>query len=409
MRIFYCAGPGDLIGTYRHYLKGEPDPGQVAVTYSSQFFDVCREFGLRAKVVTVHPRAADSFAAERVEIVNWPSPWMRRRKFGYYLGSLGYHLRLIAAILAFRAKVVVHFDFIHWFLLAPVAWLGVKVIPTIHCRLWTGDAPAGRVHGLVMRLNGWYFRRCVVGVMCVSDEIARQVREIAGEELPIVVFFPSYPPGTFDVAPEADPPGGTERRRILFVGRVEASKGAFDLVDVAAMLRDRGCDDLVFDVCGDGGALAEMKAMARARGVEDRFVFRGYVDRDRLPSIFRSSFAVIVPTRSEFAEGFNKVVAEGVLAGKPVMTSPTCPAIESLGDAVLVVPADDPRGYADAIQRLRDDRGFYDAIVRAGDARRGPFHDPDAGWAHAFRTLLLRAVPALRGQNRGEAAGPFRP
>ena len=37
LRILYAAGPGNVLGTYRHWRGGEDDPSQVAMTYSGQF------------------------------------------------------------------------------------------------------------------------------------------------------------------------------------------------------------------------------------------------------------------------------------------------------------------------------------------------------------------------------------
>ena len=55
VRIFYAAGPGDIIGTYRHWSRGEYDPSQIHVTYSAQFFDVCRNIGAQAMSTTRCP------------------------------------------------------------------------------------------------------------------------------------------------------------------------------------------------------------------------------------------------------------------------------------------------------------------------------------------------------------------
>ena len=54
-------------------------------------------------------------------------------------------------------------------------------------------------------------------------------------------------------------------------------------------------------------------------------------------AMYDDAHVVIVPTTSDFIEGFNKVVAEAVLAGKPVITSSVCPALEYVRDAVIEV------------------------------------------------------------------------
>jgi glycosyltransferase involved in cell wall biosynthesis len=395
MRIFYAAGPGNVIGTYRHYLQGEHDPTQVSKTYSGQFFDVCRKLDLDATVVTVH-RAEGSFAAERVEIENWPRPWLNAGGIRYRLGNLWYHARLNMAVLRSRSKAMVLADDGDWYMMFPAALLGVKVIPTIHCTLWAKGQRLGLRHKAVQKINGWFFRRCASGVMCVSEEIARQVRSIAGDKVDVRVFMPTYPAGTFEAGGPPPTPRPGDRRRVLFVGRIEVEKGAFDLIEIARQLSEQGRDDFLFEVCGDGQALEDMKAKCATLGLSDSFRFHGYVKQPELIPMFRSAFAVIVPTRREFAEGFNKVVAEGVLARKPVITSSVCPAVESFGDGVVVVPPEDAAAYVAALVRLADDTGHYDAVVAAGEEHRSQLYDEERGWAHVLESLLASASPAFR-------------
>jgi len=403
MRIFYAAGPGNVIGTYQHYLRGEPDPTQVSKTYSGQFFDVCRKLDLDATVVTVNP-AEGSFASERVEIENWPRRWLKAGGIRYRLGNLWYHARLNMAVLGSRSKAMVLADDGVWYMMFPAAFLGVKIIPTIHCTLWAKGQRLGLRHRTTLKLNGWFFRRCASGIMCVSDEIARQIRSIAGDKVPVRVFLPTYTPGTFedDGPPPTLRPG--ERRSILFVGRIEVEKGAFDLIEIARQLSEAGRDDFLFEVCGDGQALEDMKAKCAMVGLADSFRFHGYVNQADLIPMFRSAFAVIVPTRREFAEGFNKVVAEGVLARKPVITSSVCPAVESFGEGVVVVPPEDAASYVAAIVRLADDPAHHDAVVAAGEEHRAQLYDEERSWAHTLESLLASASPAFRAREPIETA-----
>src|SRR5436853_1931144 len=55
-RIFYAAGPGDVIETYRHWKSDEHDPSQVHLTYSGQFYDLCRGLDADAFVMSSNPR-----------------------------------------------------------------------------------------------------------------------------------------------------------------------------------------------------------------------------------------------------------------------------------------------------------------------------------------------------------------
>ena len=75
--------------------------------------------------------------------------------------------------------------------------------------------------------------------------------------------------------------------------------------------------------------------------------------------MYGASHVVVVPTRAEFPEGFNQVLAEAVISGKPVITSSVCPALEVVKEAAVEVPPDDVEAYGDAILRLYEDSALY--------------------------------------------------
>ena len=104
--------------------------------------------------------------------------------------------------------------------------------------------------------------------------------------------------------------------------------------------------------------------------------------------MFRDCHVLIVPTTTDFPEGFNQVVGEGILAGRPVITSSVCPALDYVREAVVEVPADDVSAYHDAILRLHDDLALYEQKRSASVALQGQFYDPKRGWAQALRMAL---------------------
>ena len=134
-----------------------------------------------------------------------------------------------------------------------------------------------------------------------------------------------------------------------------------------------------------------MKKSAAPLG--DRFRFHGHCQRHVMVEMFRTCRAVVVPTTTDFVEGFNQVVAESILAGRPVVTSDVCPAIKYVGDAAVVVPPDDVSAYAQAIARLANDAGFYQHCVDACGTAREQFFDENRGWAAALEKAVHLAVP----------------
>src|SRR3954469_9280014 len=94
LRIFYAAGPGDVIGTYRHWSAGRDDPSQVAVTYSAQFLDVCRALGAAGYVMSSHPqRGGIQDGPFRVE--HRPIPFTKGPAALYHLGQLWSGFRMV--------------------------------------------------------------------------------------------------------------------------------------------------------------------------------------------------------------------------------------------------------------------------------------------------------------------------
>jgi glycosyltransferase involved in cell wall biosynthesis len=104
--------------------------------------------------------------------------------------------------------------------------------------------------------------------------------------------------------------------------------------------------------------------------------------------MYEKCHVVIVPTTSEFVEGFNKVVAEGILAGRPVITSSICPALEYVREGVVEVPPDNAEAYAEAIVRLKEDASLYEAKRMGCAVARSQFYDISRSWMSAVKKVL---------------------
>ena len=393
-RIFYAAGPGNVLGVYRNWREGRDDPDQVAMAYSGQFFDLCRDLGASAHVVCANPRA-EILEDGPFLIEHRPVPLQSARGAAYHVGQTRYTAGLIASARRFRADVAVIAGIGNWFLLSGLARSGVRVVPTLHCVLWP-KYRRPRVAARAFRsLNGRFFARTAAATLSLSDDITKQVLELTGgaPRGPIVPFRPNYPPGLFA---DQEPPPPRPPFRVLYAGRVERYKGVFDLLEIAQRFEAEGRLDIEFDLCGSGGALEELRARVAETGLAGRFRLHGHGGRDVMEAMFRKCHAVVVPTTTDFIEGFNKVVAEGVIAGRPVVTSAVCPALEYVRDAVIAVPPDDARAYGDAILQLATDPEIYEAKRRACASSRDQFFDRDRGWGAALHAALrhLGLAPA---------------
>jgi glycosyltransferase involved in cell wall biosynthesis len=397
LRIVYAAGFGNVIGTFRRWLEGREDPTEVAITYSEQFFDVCA--GLNAEALVVASRLAryprDTLAARGIRVVHRTNRWASKSGLSYHFWQLWEGLRILVTVIAYRADVAVVCDgTCPWFMLRVLPWLGTSVIPTLHCIFYTGDSPRGGMVNRVIRgLDRPFWRRSAAGVLSVSRDVTRQLATLSGGvHSPVFEFLPTYRERSFEGTSAM--PAQRIPFRVLSAGRIERAKGVFELLEVARRLHAEGRQQIEFELCGDGSALEELRARVREAGLESAFHLHGQCDRPTMLEMFRNSHVVIVPTIAAAGEGLAKIVVEGVLACRPVITSSVCPAIEYVGDAVVVVPADDVGGYHEAIVSLHDDTQLYERKRQACLHVQRQFYEFSRGWGAAFaRALALVSDP----------------
>ncbi|MBW4652874.1 MAG: glycosyltransferase [Kaiparowitsia implicata GSE-PSE-MK54-09C] len=394
-RIIYMAGFGEVMGTYQYWSKGEDDPSQVSVTYSGQFYDVCRAIDAKALVIAFNERKM-RFHDEAFTIEYWRLLTPSVSALTYHLNLVWNSFRLIFSALKFRASVVVVADgTVHWFLMAVLPLIGIQVIPSLHCVLWRKFTPLTQRKKIILGLGRHLFSKQCLATLVVSDEIADQVQEFTGaQHQPILRFSPIYRRQQFQSIPS--PNDVRSPFRVLYVGRVEANKGVFDLLDMAGILRERGRTDIVFDLCGKGTALTQLREAAAHAGLEASFRCHGHCNKEVMRSMFSQSHVVIVPTKPDFVEGFNKVVVEGILSARPVITSAVCPALSYVKEGVVEAIADDIESYIDSILKLCDQLDFYAEKVRNCYALQDQFYDDSASWG----TILASILTEFKTQSR---------
>ncbi|MEQ8541379.1 MAG: glycosyltransferase family 4 protein [Coleofasciculus sp. D1-CHI-01] len=388
LRLLYAPGPGDVISTYHHWVKGEDDPSQVSITYSSQFYEVCRTLDAQAYVITP-TQDKKFFHDSQFTLEGRPIPQRGASGIVYHLGQLGYEFGLITSALRFRANViVVGYGGTNWFVLSLFPWLGIRVIPSLHCLFWRKYTSLGRAERLKSRLSRNFFAKDCTAILVASDDITEQVKQItAGQHQPVVEFLPTY--RRQDFAQIDQPDESHSPFRVMFAGRIERNKGVFDLLEIAKRFVAEGREDIIWNICGKGSALESLRLAAKEAGIDSSFVCHGHCNKSLMRQMFNQAHVIIVPTKTDFVEGFNQVVVEGILAGRPVVTSAVCPALSYVQDGVVEVPPDDIKGYGDALLRLCDDREFYEQKRRGCLALQEQFYDSSQGWGAKLKSILM--------------------
>ena len=393
LRILYVDGPGNVAGTFRQWITGSDDRTEVSRTFSGDVFDLIRDLGLDAYVVSTHPDA-QRLQHGSIVVEHRPIPSRRASGFAFHLGELCHAAWLLRLTLRFRADVVIVADQFHWFALWPLHLLGRRLIVMLHCAFWpTGFRNRATSTRRLQTLNGRFWRKGVDVTLCVSPEVERQLREIAGPLTgPVLQVRAQYQRAFFAAIP---PPVYTldQPFRVLFAGRLEREKGVFDLLEIADQLALASPGAFTFELCGEGSVHEELARQIAACGLAGSFRLLGKLGREAMAQAFGRCHAVLVPTGLDFAEGMNRVAIEGVLAGRPVVTSPVAHAEDVLGDALIVVPVGDIHAYVAALQKLRADPVFYAERCAATRIGTEAFLDRTQGFRSRLETALKFCFP----------------
>jgi glycosyltransferase involved in cell wall biosynthesis len=388
IRILYAVGPEDVMAAYNYWIKGEDAPSQVSVPYSGQFYEICKTLGAACYVIAQSDKKK-LVKDERFIVEHRPVPLPNASGIIYHLRQIWYGLHLLVSAIRFRANVVIaSTGTTYWFVYSLFSWLGIKVIPSVHCTLWCKYLPIRRIDKLILALSRNFFAEDCYAAMAVSHDISKQISQLTGDRhQPIIEFFPTFRRSDFASLKPAS--RSDLSFSVLFAGRIEANKGVFDLLEIAKRFAREGNKDIVFHICGTGSALESLRLAATESGVDDCFVCHGYLSKPQMREMFDRSHVVVVPTRTDFIEGFNRVVCESILSGRPVVTSSVCPALSYMGDAVYEVPPNDTVAYGDALLELYENSQLYERKRKACLEVQEQFYDINKSWGAVLKSILL--------------------
>jgi colanic acid biosynthesis glycosyl transferase WcaI len=152
--------------------------------------------------------------------------------------------------------------------------------------------------------------------------------------------------------------GLTGKFVVTYAGTVGMAHGLDVVLRTGHRLRERGRDDIVFLIVGDGARRQELEQAARDQGLHN-VVFTGMVPRALLPGYLASSDACLVHMRDEalFTTVLPSKIFEDAAMAKPILAG-LCgegsDIIEAADCGIAFAPGDDA-ALAAAVERLADD------------------------------------------------------
>lgn len=201
------------------------------------------------------------------------------------------------------------------------------------------------------------------------------------------------------------PPKGAFRRRhgeigdrkmVLFLGRIHASKG-LDVLARAFGRLVRGRDDVHLVIAGpDDGLKPQLEAWLQSEGAHDRTTFAGHLDGEHKLAALRDADIFVLPS---YSEAFGISAVEAMICGVPVVLSEHVNIWREVRSADAgIITRCDAHEMAARIAELLDDPVRRRLLGKNGQALvRNRFSlDAVAGQCDAaYRTVIDQAAGAL--------------
>jgi glycosyltransferase involved in cell wall biosynthesis len=225
-------------------------------------------------------------------------------------------------------------------------------------------------------------------VISVSHNTAHDLEELFGVPRSRIAVVPegvasSFRPLGSEALAEARVRLRLPERFILFVSTIEPRKNLGTLLEAWAMMRHR--PDLVV-VGGWGWNFEPIKERMARLG--DGLHHLDHVDRADLPAVYNLARILAHPA---WYEGFGLPPLEAMACGTPVVVSDRSSLPELVGDAGLVVAADDARAWTRALEKVLDVSELAADLKRRGILRAAEF-----SWARAAG-MTWRAIDQALG------------
>lgn len=377
-RIAYVPGPGDVVGTFDHWMAGKFDPRVPVIAYSTMFYELISSLNADALVLS-EPENDPVRSDPRIRFVKIPRARPSGR-FEYWANNLHFSHRVMRELRAYRPHIVLLATDAPQPLLAFIP-AGMKLVLTAHNTYWPmGRMPRSWKARLKLSMTKLSLRRVSSGV-CTSPECRNQLQTMCRSDVDLIVETPQV------LSCFSRPVRHSlKASRLLYLGRIETEKGVFDLLDAFEALAPVH-PDIRLDFAGTGSALGPLQARIASSIYSDRMRYLGQLSAPDVHAILDECDLLICPTRSSFNEGLALVVIEAAVHGVPTLLSSVVPAKDIVGDACLVFPADDAAALRDRMNEVIQDPLRFQWLRERVVIGRDAFTDRTRSWG----TQLYRA------------------
>lgn len=159
-------------------------------------------------------------------------------------------------------------------------------------------------------------------------------------------------------------------RFILYVGVVEPRKNLPLLLRSYKTIVDEGINHPLVIAGRFGWMYNELIREIDALGLKNKIHFTGYLPQADLPIVYNLADVFVYPS---IYEGFGLPPLEAMACGTPVITTAISSMPEHVGDAGILVPAEDEGALSRALHNVLTDRSLQDRLRLKGPQQAANF------------------------------------
>lgn len=150
----------------------------------------------------------------------------------------------------------------------------------------------------------------------------------------------------------------------VFLGRLNASKGIFDLIEIWMDFTKKHTEVTLAMIGGGNNKLEqELKKLVKKCNLEKNIHILGYLDDEEAFGILKSSKIFVFPSHEE---GFGISILEAMTCGLPVVAYDLSTYKSIYGNNILKVPIGDFKQFAENILKLLNEKQIRDDIGLKG-------------------------------------------
>jgi glycosyltransferase involved in cell wall biosynthesis len=237
------------------------------------------------------------------------------------------------------------------------------------------------------RFLTWVLRRTLLASHAVSVLSSEELKAYRAFDPRINVHLVPNAIEVDDLIDAPRTPNRNDPLRLVYVGRLVATKGLFEVVEALKLLKSHGVR-FSMQIAGGGPDEAVLREAVSKAGLEREVIFLGPVFGDAKHRLWLKSDVFVFPTWHK--EGLPYAILEAMAAGCVSVTCPVAAIPDVMQDGIhgVFVPPKNPSMLADALARLDSDREAITCMAQAGRDRI-KVHYTTARLADDFRRLYL--------------------